>query len=656
MTFGIGGTTNGSTATNEQTLPIDDQPASFRYKNPGAQFPSKEAAKFGQLGFGRIDKGKYKIALFPHQVNGAAANFDLLYRTYTGMSIGAAGTKWTGANGFGVPGYDPNRVLTKEMLEDRDQATALLKAIAGRESGRGNNLTEEQWRQAHDMFRAGSADAYLGKQPAPVAANPMAGQPSGEGLLKRAREHIGEKYVNVQVPKDDANYKGPWDCAEFISWLIYQEAHLLYGCTDDSASPAQADAYTGAFKIDLARLGKAVSVDEAASTVGGILLRYPPGPGKMGHIALCDGRGGTVEAKGTLYGVVADTVHGRRWDAGILIPGISYNSSGPIAVVQPSLIYERGGKNMDAGVIARIQTALLAKGHNPGAVNRDFGSDTEMAVAHFQEAMGLTVDGQVGPETAAALGISLKPDGSAPDIKLPPIIQDFPIPPQPDLSSLLVLILTLLSKEKPMPVDPAKPGQTVDAFGALLPLLIQALSGGKQIDIAQLLGGLIANQQIASSNAGTVLVPPAGSTPPAGSQSIPQPQQPAASLITLLLPLLYQRLTGKPWPGTPASPPAADGDQPAVTKPSVQIGTAGLALSSILQAIGIIAPPFSTALGAGTTAAAAGATIPSPLVGTLATVIPLVIAGFGATSGWTSLLGIGSSLLNAIGSAAKKPQ
>ena len=46
----------------------------------------------------------------------------------------------------------------------------------------------------------------------------------------------------------------------------------------------------------------------------------------------------------------------------------------------------------------------------------------------------------------------------------------------------------------------------------------------------------------------------------------------------------------------------------------------------------------------------------NPMLGTLATVIPLIIAGVGATSGWGSLLGIGSSLINAIGVAAKKSQ
>ena len=40
--------------------------------------------------------------------------------------------------------------------------------------------------------------------------------------------------------------------------------------------------------------------------------------------------------------------------------------------------------------------------------------------------------------------------------------------------------------------------------------------------------------------------------------------------------------------------------------------------------------------------------------GTLATLISLVVAGFGATGGWGSLIGIGSSLLNAVANAANK--
>jgi hypothetical protein len=78
-----------------------------------------------------------------------------------------------------------------------------------------------------------------------------------------------------------------------------------------------------------------------------------------------------------------------------------------------------------------------------------------------------------------------------------------------------------------------------------------------------------------------------------------------------------------------------------MTNPSVQIGAAGLAVTMILQALGQLGTPFG--MGSAPTSN-----------GTLATLIPLVIAGFGATGGWGSLIGIGSSLLNAIANAASK--
>jgi peptidoglycan hydrolase-like protein with peptidoglycan-binding domain len=237
---------------------------------------------------------------------------------------------------------------------------------------------------------------------------------TGAGLLERARKHIGEDYVNIRVPKNDPNWHGPWDCAEFMSWLIFQEAGILYGCTDNNASPAQADAYTGAWQNDSKTRGIRISVDDAAATVGAILLRYPPGPGKMGHIVLSDGKGGTVEAKGKAFGVVADTVQGRRWDTGVLIPGITYGAqAAPIVVRAPSQIYAPDLPNMAKAVVSDIQRALAAKGFDPGNIAGVFDVATAGAVAKFQESLGLVADGEVGRETANALGVLLpgmKPD------------------------------------------------------------------------------------------------------------------------------------------------------------------------------------------------------------------------------------------------------
>ena len=53
--------------------------------------------------------------------------------------------------------------------------------------------------------------------------------PSGSDLLKKAATHVGEQYLlGVVVPKDNAQWKGPWDCAEFASWCVFQAAGRLY--------------------------------------------------------------------------------------------------------------------------------------------------------------------------------------------------------------------------------------------------------------------------------------------------------------------------------------------------------------------------------------------------------------------------------------------
>jgi peptidoglycan hydrolase-like protein with peptidoglycan-binding domain len=532
MVNGIGTSQNDSTATLRADV-SGSAPASFRYNNPGAQFPSAAAARFGQTGYGSLLGGQFKIARFPSPVNGAAANFDLLYRNYTGMTIGAAGTKWTGALGFGVPGFDPHSMLTKAMLDDPSQAIALLKAIAGRESGRGNNLTEEQWRQAHAMFKFGSADKYLaslGVTPTGPGVTPTGpgvtptGPRTGAGLLKRAREHIGERYrLGTLVNMSDQNWKGPWDCSEFMSYLVFQEAGILYGCLDDDANPAEAKAYTGAWQRDSAKRGKRVSVDVAASTVGGIVLRFPPAAGEMGHIALCDGKGGTVEAKGRIYGVVADTVHGRTWHTGVLIPEINYDAiTGTPTQVEPPAdpVYDVGAQGMKREIIFKIQQALVAKGFDPGEIDGDYGPDTQAAVAAFQDAAGLVRDGAVGRETAEALGISLMSEEGGP-------VQAGNGGDGLGSNPLLSLILARLgSTGTPTADGPPRPGQAIDYLQLLLPLLLQATPAGQQIQLAELLLKLLTSK-------------PLGSPTPT-----PQPS-PMPTDVGSLVPLLLQLLGGR---------------------------------------------------------------------------------------------------------------
>src|SRR3954452_20686372 len=97
---------------------------------------------------------------------------------------------------------------------------------------------------------------------------------TGTELYALGLQHEGETYENVLVPKNNPNWQGPWDCAEFMSWIVYQLTSKLYGCVNDTAHPEVADAYTGAWRKDSLTLGNRIPVQQAAGTMGGIVLRF----------------------------------------------------------------------------------------------------------------------------------------------------------------------------------------------------------------------------------------------------------------------------------------------------------------------------------------------------------------------------------------------
>lgn len=70
-------------------------------------------------------------------------------------------------------------------------------------------------------------------------------------------------------------------------------------------------------------------------------------------------------------------------------------------------LYKKGSSG---AVVREIQTRLKNWGYYSGAVDGVYGSKTEEAVRWFQRRNGLSVDGQVGNLTLAALGI--RPTGS----------------------------------------------------------------------------------------------------------------------------------------------------------------------------------------------------------------------------------------------------
>jgi peptidoglycan hydrolase-like protein with peptidoglycan-binding domain len=64
---------------------------------------------------------------------------------------------------------------------------------------------------------------------------------------------------------------------------------------------------------------------------------------------------------------------------------------------------QRPALSAPSAQVRDLQSALTARGFNPGSADGIFGPKTDAAVRAFQQANGLAVDGIVGPQTLAAL-------------------------------------------------------------------------------------------------------------------------------------------------------------------------------------------------------------------------------------------------------------
>jgi N-acetylmuramoyl-L-alanine amidase len=233
---------------------------------------------------------------------------------------------------------------------------------------------------------------------------------TGTRCLQIAATRLGKRYVlGVTVPKNNPEWKEPWDCAEFCSWVIFQAGQILYG-VDNHSRPDIADAYSGYFADDASELGTIISTAQAAATAGALLIRRPT-PSLIGHVVFSDGNGGTIEAKGAAFGVVRGTLSGRRWDIGALVPGFNYDiapaGAAPIAAPAGGMLYRVGGSGMNPKKTKEIQSALKKAGFDSGPADGIYGVITAKAAHAFQVVNGLVPDGEVGPETAKALKIKL---------------------------------------------------------------------------------------------------------------------------------------------------------------------------------------------------------------------------------------------------------
>ena len=132
-------------------------------------YPGASAKKFGSTSFEtlRSKDGVHKIATFPTSVHGAAAQFDLLLSSYTGVTLEKAITRWCGSY-YAVTyvkvlkdrsGIDADTVLTRAMLADHEIAVPLAKAMAWQEAGQDYPLKDDEWIEAHVMALGGETAA-----------------------------------------------------------------------------------------------------------------------------------------------------------------------------------------------------------------------------------------------------------------------------------------------------------------------------------------------------------------------------------------------------------------------------------------------------------------------------------------------------------------
>ena len=220
---------------------------------------------------------------------------------------------------------------------------------------------------------------------------------TGEDIVSLGDKHVGEPYaLHALVPKDNPDYKGPWDSTEFVSWVYYQATGILYGC--DAVNE-----HCDFWDRDANRKGQIITIEEAKSTPGAVILRLA-GNGTVGHIVISDGDGGTIEAHGREDGIINSVVDGRRWDMGILVPGVTYKPNPISHYTPPSVtIFRLTSPNMVSTEIGKIQAELMRRGFDTGGVDNVFGEMTYNAVKLFQDSVGLNPDGEVSAFTAAVL-------------------------------------------------------------------------------------------------------------------------------------------------------------------------------------------------------------------------------------------------------------
>lgn len=162
------------------------EPVSIRTKNPGAMWPCAIATQFGSTSFESLADGN-RAAVFPTCEQGAAAQFALWAKNYSGMPLQSAIYRWSGHNSsdeyatfiFSKTKLAKTDVITRSYLSGPN-GLVFMKAQAQWEAGRPYPMTDDQWRKAQELAFGISKPVPVPPTPQPT---PKPAQPASGGLF-----------------------------------------------------------------------------------------------------------------------------------------------------------------------------------------------------------------------------------------------------------------------------------------------------------------------------------------------------------------------------------------------------------------------------------------------------------------------------------------
>lgn len=162
------------------------------------------------------------------------------------------------------------------------------------------------------------------------APTPAVERGTGEAIVAAALGQLGDPYVYGVEPRKDDEDPDAFDCSSLASWAVFQACGVLFGCSRNNTSPSQdASSYDWVAQTR-AGLGGAerIAPELAARIPGAVFARAPrivDGKKRDGHVAISDGAGKLVEAKGGAGVIRSRAWDADPWDTAVLVPGVRYS-------------------------------------------------------------------------------------------------------------------------------------------------------------------------------------------------------------------------------------------------------------------------------------------------------------------------------------------